>query len=195
MERLADWEYIGRYDPKVRERGFVETLPDYIGRSFPGSSSIMNRLDRDSARSKERTDEERRFLLWSIARANPICSSGPYLNVELPESLESPKNKLDALQNRSVSKPRKRSGDYRRLLIAKSAKVAGTSGLLIGFNIGLLTTLASPATYDMVISMVVPTALCGLLGLAMGWVHVLKKRTDLFGNRYQFYRLCFWQNL
>lgn len=155
----------------------------------------MKPLDRDLAHRKERTEEERRFLLWSIARANSKCASGPYLNVERHEPFESPKINLDALQRRPISERIKESRYYRRLLIAKSAKIAGTSGLMIGFNIGLISTLASTEMIDKAILIVLPAALCGLLGLALGWMLVLKKRTDLFGDHYLFYRHCFWQEL
>lgn len=146
----------------------------------------MNTRDRESERGKERTDEERRFLLWSIARANPKRISGPYLSCGRPESLESPNINRDARQRDCVSKPRKGNRYYHRMLLSKSAKIAGTSGLVIGFNFGLLATLASTAMVDKVISIAVPTVLCGLIGLTLGWVCVLNKRTDLFSYRFPF---------
>lgn len=35
--------------------------------------------------NKHQTDEERRFILWSIARANTKLATGPYIDGSVPD--------------------------------------------------------------------------------------------------------------
>lgn len=137
-----------------------------------------------------RTDEERRFLLWSIARANPKRIPGPYrdgVRVTSSESLNLQKD-----QRESVSRLRTAKPDNCRYLLSKTAQIAGTSGLLIGLNIGLLSTITTPAVASKAIVLVLPAILCGFMGLILGWAFVLKKRNDLFGYQYSSRHLYPW---
>ena len=154
----------------------------------------MNLRDPESKHLEDRTEEQRRFLLWSIARANPKRTPGPYIDGSRPEIQRRLPHEPSARSIKRVFSHQKGPRYYRKLLLSGSARLGAISGALIGFNIGLFACFDAETLVEKALVVVLPTVLCGLLGLTLAWAHVLEKRTDLFGYRYPLCNLCPWRN-
>ena len=140
------------------------------------------------------TEEQRRFLLWSIARANPKQMPGPYIDGSRPEIQRRPSHGPSAQSNKLDFPHQKGPRYYRKLLLSRSTKLGASSGVMIGFNIGLFAFSNAESLVEKALVVVLPTVLSGLLGATLAWAHVLEKRTDLFGYRYPLCYLCPWRS-
>ena len=136
---------------------------------------------------KEHTPEERRFILWAIARANAKKEPGPYINgMPFESKITSP-----TVQDRPTSRRLKKKPQYfRNLLLSSSTKAAALCSGLIGLNVGLLVALSADNFLRRCVYLMVVTAAAAILGMVVSRVYILNRRSDLFHARVNWCCIC-----
>lgn len=145
-------------------------------------------MDSSNERPKELTAEERRFILWSIARANSEKEPGPYINgipVE-PMGTIVPTSPNIPVTKRMKKKPQQ----YRYLLLSGSTKAGALCGGLIGLNVGLLLFISANNFVYGGFCLILATTSTAILGMIVARGYVLTRRTDLFHARLNWCRIC-----
>ena len=132
-------------------------------------------------RRKDHTPEERRFILWAIARANAKKEPGPYID-GIPVE---PKSTLQPIvqDQPTVNRVRKKPQYFRNMLLSSSTKTGALCGGLIGLNVGVLVALSANNLFQGCIYLTVATAFTAILGMVVARRVVLNRRSDLFHAR------------
>ena len=138
-------------------------------------------MDESKHRTKERTSEERRFILWSIARANKKVQPGPFttgirVNDQEPQAAAAQTMTIPT----ETRQPKKKPQYYRHLLLSGSARVGAVCGGLIGLNFGLLAYPAVPGFIQGTCYLMLTTLIAALIGTAIACEYTRRKRIDLF---------------
>lgn len=143
---------------------------------------------------QQRKIEQRRFILWSIARANAPVPRGPHFEGFRPEVVAPnvTTTPVQSVEVRPVEVRRLRKGPryYRGLLISSATTIGASCGALIGLNVGLAFCSSTNNVMQGALCLVTSIAISTAIGALAAREQVLRKRADLFGRRLVWCTLC-----
>lgn len=131
-------------------------------------------MDQSNKSTGERSPEERRFILWSIARANKKVQPGPF---STGFRLECQLSSATPVQINPVARAglEKSPQFHRHTLLTSAARVGSICGGLIGFNVGLLAYTFVSSFVPAAVYLMLATSFASLFGMTVAKEYVRGK--------------------